>query len=140
MRPPSDILEFTSNWIKSFLLSLNQENTFRNLNQLLEDVSEKYKYLQHHFQIHLDQTADEEETFKFWCQFVFQDCFAYIALYLAMRSGRWDLRIAAIKKMAALFTAFDRPKYQKLIPQHLVDMLTIPAEVLAHLKKRWVHC
>lgn len=72
---------------------------------------------------------------KFWYQFVFKDCFAYIALFLAMRSGRWDLRIAAIKQMAALFTAFDRPKYQKLIPQHIVDMLTIPAEVLAHLKQ-----
>ena len=40
----------------------------------------------------------------------------------------------AIKSMAALFTAFDRPKYQKLIPQHIVDLLTIP-EVLSHLKK-----
>ena len=36
--------------------------------------------------------------------------------------------------MHALFTAFDRPKYQKLIPQHTVDLLTIP-EVLSHLKK-----
>ena len=36
--------------------------------------------------------------------------------------------------MAALFTAFDRQKYQKLIPQHLHDMLTIPKEILTHLK------
>ena len=28
--------------------------------------------------------------------------------------------MAAIKSMAALFTAFDRPNYQKLIPQHPV--------------------
>ena len=36
--------------------------------------------------------------------------------------------------MAALFTAFDRPNYQKLIPQHIVDMLTIPKEVLSNLR------
>ena len=41
--------------------------------------------------------------------------------------------MAAIKSMAALFTAFDRPNYQKLIPQHVVDMLTIPEDLLSKL-------
>ena len=35
--------------------------------------------------------------------------------------------------MASLFTAFDRPNYQRLIPPHIVDMLTIPREILSHL-------
>ena len=35
--------------------------------------------------------------------------------------------------MAALFTAFDMPNYQKLIPQHIVDMLTIPKSILSNL-------
>ena len=43
--------------------------------------------------------------------------------------------MAAIKQMAALFTAFDRPNYKKLIPQHIVDMLTIPKEVLSNLQQ-----
>lgn len=73
------------------------------------------------------------ETWRFWAQFVFQDCFAYISLYLAIRSGKWYLRMAAIKSVAALFTAFDRAKYQKLIPQHIVDMATFPDEVLNQL-------
>ena len=42
--------------------------------------------------------------------------------------------MAAIKSMAALFTAFDRPNYHKLIPQHIVSMLTLPQEILSHLK------
>ena len=42
--------------------------------------------------------------------------------------------MAAIKSMAALFTAFDRQKYQKLIPQHVVDMLTIPSDMLSNLE------
>ena len=41
--------------------------------------------------------------------------------------------MAAIKSMAAFFTAFDRPNYQKLIPQHIVNILTIPKEILSHL-------
>ncbi len=36
--------------------------------------------------------------------------------------------------MAALFTAFRRQKYQKLIPQHILDMLTIPTDVLSKLE------
>lgn len=51
-----------------------------------------------------------------------------------MRSGDWNLRIAAIKSMAALFSAFDRQNYQKLIPQHLADLLAIPKDFLSHLE------
>ena len=36
--------------------------------------------------------------------------------------------------MATLFTAFDRQEYQKLIPQHILDMLTIPTDVLSKLE------
>ena len=35
--------------------------------------------------------------------------------------------------MATLFTAFDRPNYQKLIPQHIVDVLALPHEILSQL-------
>ena len=43
--------------------------------------------------------------------------------------------MVSIKYMAAVFTAFDRPIYQKLIPQHLADLLCFPAPVLKYLKK-----
>ena len=43
--------------------------------------------------------------------------------------------MAAIKSMAALFTAFDRPNYQKLIPQHIVDVLALPYGILSELTK-----
>ena len=54
---------------------------------------------------------------------------------MAMRSSQWSLRVAAIKEMAPLFTAFDRPKYQKLIPQHIRDLFNLPKDVLANLEK-----
>ena len=42
--------------------------------------------------------------------------------------------MASIKSMAALFSAFDRQKYQKLIPQHITDLLTIPKDDLSKLE------
>lgn len=39
---PSDFLECTSNWIKYFPVSPNQESTFRNHKQLLEDISDNF--------------------------------------------------------------------------------------------------
>ena len=65
---------------------------------------------------------------------MFEDGFAYVSLYLAICSGKRDLRLGAIKLIAALFTAFGRPNYQKRIPDHIVDILTVSEEVLSHLK------
>ena len=47
-----------------------------------------------------------------------------------MRCANWDLRILAIKKMAALF---DRPHYSKLIAQHIADLLSVPKELASSL-------
>ena len=57
-----------------------------------------------------------------------------MALFIAIRNADWVLRMAAIKLMAAVFSAFDRPIYQRIIPQHLADVLCFPASVLQHLK------
>ena len=37
--------------------------------------------------------------------------------------------------MAAVFSALDRPIYQRLIPRHLADLLCFPTTVIQHLKK-----
>ena len=37
--------------------------------------------------------------------------------------------------MAPLFSAFDRPKYAKLILEHLEEMLSIPATILSRLQQ-----
>ena len=70
--------------------------------------------------------ADKDDTFKFWSRYVFEDGLAYISLFLAMRSGDWDLHMCSIKNMAAIFTAFDHPIYQKLISFHVHDTLNMP--------------
>ena len=40
----------------------------------------------------------------------------------------WNLRLFAIKQIAPLFAAFDRPHYQKLLPTHLHEVLTMSQE------------
>ena len=59
---------------------------------------------------------------------------SYLSLFLSMRSGIWKLRLSGIKSMAPLFVAFDRPHYQKLIPNHLRDLANMPNDVMKFLE------
>lgn len=61
------------------------------------------------FERFTQRMASEDDTWRFWVQFVFVDAMAYISLYLSMRSGDWELRMNSIKNMAPLFTTFDHP-------------------------------
>ena len=78
----------------------------------------------------LDHLSKNDDTAKFWIQFVYQDAMGYITLFLAIRSGDWYLRMASMKLIAPLFTAFDHKTYQKLIGDHLTDLMSIPTSVL----------
>ena len=127
------IIQNTAKWIKEFPTSQTQQSTLRNLTEMLSDISEKHGDYKENFMSYVALCANESLTCKFWAQFLCQDGLAYIAMYLAIRSGNWPLRMAAIKYMAPLFTAFDRTRYQKLIIQHIYDMLQFPDEVLCYL-------
>ena len=81
------------------------------------------------------QMSDTYETFKFWHQFLVKDCLCYINLWLAIRTGDWNLRLCALKSMAPLFHAFDRQNYSYLIPCHLSQLHSLPEYVLDHFKR-----
>jgi hypothetical protein len=70
--------------------------------------------------------AESDPNWKFWDEYVSLNALSYIALFASIRSGNWTLRLASIKLMAPIFSAFDRPTYRKLIPQHLADCLLLP--------------
>ena len=77
----------------------------------------------------LQSQGNNDLNWKFWKDYVLLNAFSYIALFSSIRSGNWDLRLASIKLMAPVFSAFDRPTYRKLIPQHLADCLLLPCAV-----------
>ena len=66
-----------------------------------------------------NKRVELDDTWQLWFNFIFRDCFSYVSLFISISS--WDLRIACLKNMSALFAAYDRPCYQKL-PSHLADL------------------
>lgn len=77
----------------------------------------------------VQERAASDDTWKLWQNFVFNDCMAYVALYIGIRSSKWDLRMSGLKTMAPLFTAFDRPCYSKIIPHHLAEYQLFPDDI-----------
>jgi len=131
---PLDPNEITV-WFDSLPQSCDQHSASRNLNQLFDDVKDKKPAFQKNFLSFMEKNANNNKTWKLWKQYVFEDGFAYICMHLAIRTGNWHLRMGALKSMAALFTAFDRPNYQKLISDHIADVESMPQSVLGHLKQ-----
>ena len=80
------------------------------------------------------QARSKDDKWKLWTNFVFRDGLAYVALYIAIRGGNWQLRMASIKCMAPIFTAFDRNLYSKLIPYHLASLQQFPKDLLNALE------
>ena len=70
--------------------------------------------------------ASKDDTCKFCINFLLHDCQAYVGLYIAIRGGMWTLRMASLKKMCPLFTAFDRLNYMKILRQHFAEVSSLP--------------
>ena len=56
-------------------------------------------------------------------------CISLCLSVSSIRSGDWHLRMASMKLMAPIFTAFNHPTYQHLI-SHLTDVLYMPPSFL----------
>ena len=97
------------------------------IRQLLEDLN-----IEENFMNFIKEQTDE--TWKLWVQYVFQDCYCYITLYLALRSSNWELRVSSLKQMAPLFAVLDRSTYERIIPNHLADIAEFPSTILQCLK------
>ncbi len=83
----------------------------------------------------LNEASLTNSTWKFCSQFVLQDGLAYVSLFIAIRSGNWDLRCASLKMMAPIFSAFDHQTYKILIADNLADVLILPKYILDNLKQ-----
>ena len=83
-----------------------------------------------HFVEFLQQKSEKKDNWRFWTSFVLRDGLAYVGLYLALRSGNWNLRVACMKMMAPVFCAYDHMTYKRLICGHIADILTLPEPIL----------
>ena len=82
------------------------------------------------FKSFIQEKARKDDTWKFWVRFLFEDMMAYLGLFLSIRSGDWSLRMASMKKMAPLFTAYGHQTYQKVIANHIADIICMPTAIL----------
>ena len=86
----------------------NFRTKFIQLRQRIQEASYSKK-----FQTFLCMMEEKDLNWKCWKQFVFVDALSYVGLFLAIRSGNWKLRVASIKLMASIFTAFDHQTFLK---------------------------
>ena len=87
------------------------------------------------FNSYCKEMSQKCETFKFWNQFIREDCLCYVNLFIAMRTGNWNLRLASLKKMVPLFQAFDRQNYASIIPSHLSMIYALPDFIREHFER-----
>lgn len=117
--------------IQSALIQ-TKSNSDTELSTLLTRLHELTMHTNYHYKFSsfFDNMAATDPTWRLWVQFVFEDAMAYVGLFLAIRSGDWELHLACIKSMAPVFSAFDHLAYRKLIAQHLADVMSLPQSIL----------
>ena len=120
--------ELVAETIKNASLQADSGNSQTQFSTVVNTLQEVLNHSGYHsaFFAFLQKLSDTDSTWKFWVQFVFQDAQAYISLYLAIRSGDWNLRMASQKLMSPIFSAFDHVTYMKLIAQYIADVLSLP--------------
>jgi hypothetical protein len=90
--------------------------------------------LREEFHTWAERRAEGSKMWAFWWRFVHEDGWGYVALWLSIRSTNWDLRVAAYKRLAALFRAWDKTHYQREVPLHLAHLEQWPWYIVDALK------
>ena len=111
--------------------SMGESESSVPLKEYLERNGEAHSTLHKQFTNWVSALTSKHPNWKFWCNFVLCDMLSYLTLFVSMRSGMWKLRLCGIKSMAPLFVVFDRPHYQKSIPNHLKDLAKMPSKVVS---------
>jgi hypothetical protein len=128
-----------SNSVKECLEALKIEKTsgFTDVSEFLtkqKNLEEQIEDFESEFTEFRNIMNQKDKTFKFWDGFVHKQVFAYIGLWIAVRSGNWDLRLGCLKSLAPLFHAFDRQNYAKIVVQHLADVARMPPLILEFMR------
>ena len=133
----SDLLAHVRQWLQSFPTATTQQQCHRNLQELLSDITEKHPMFLEDFDRFMESMASRDQSWNSGSNLYLKTaCLTYLGLFLAIRTGNWHLKWpTSVKQMAALFTAFDRPCYEKLIAQHIHDICKCPCNTCAECIK-----
>ena len=115
--------------------SLNFDSELHEFRSTLNDTISQLGLCFCDFNDFMEKLSKTQDTIRFWYQLIKEDTMAYFSLFIAIRYRNWELRNGSIKLLAPIFSAFDRPIYRSLIPQHILDVLTLPVPVLRHLEQ-----
>ena len=133
--PPSQV-RATANTLAHQLAKITSEAELedfqKHMNTVFNTTLSNFSAGFHSF---METLCSRQQTCQFWYEYIITNSLVYMTLFIAIRNGDWVLRMTAIKLMAAVFSAFDRPIYQCLVPQQLADLLCFPAPILQHLQK-----
>ena len=65
--------------------------------EILKQVDSLLSDDHQNFQSFIKDCCKKDDTWKFWAQFVFEDCLAYIGLYLAVQNHNWKPRVTNLQ-------------------------------------------
>lgn len=130
----SDILSAAKVRLSECNKDCQESMSFEPFKEYLIDFRTGHPNLHENFLEWVEDMTKKDPNWCFWRNFVLRDAFAYISVFLSIRGGLWKLRLGGIKLLAPLFAAFDRPHYQKLIPQHLKDIASMPQKVIEYFE------
>ncbi len=81
-----------------------------------------------------NEMSAKDGIYSFCNTYVHRDCMSYVNLYIAIRSSNWNLRVAAIQKLAPLYHTYDRTTHLGLAAHHLATLQVIPKYILYYLQ------
>ena len=114
-------------------VNLNTDKTVEQYAEAFLSLQDKLDGYYDEFINFVSDMSSKSNTFSFWKNFVHQDCMTYILLFLAGRSGNWNLRMFVLKKMMPVFHV-NSTFYYRLLPQHIHDLLLYPTYILDQFK------
>jgi hypothetical protein len=107
----------------------------------IKDFLKKQKFMQRmleglesEFEEFRRVNCEKDDTFRFWDNYIHNDCMYYVGLFIAVRCGNWDLRMSCLRDMIPLFSITDHQNYARILPQHLADIDQMPELILKQMK------
>ena len=68
-------------------------------------IADKLPQFYETFTAFMEKATKLQDTIKFWYSFLFEDCFPYLSLFIAIRYRNWDMRTGIVKNLAAMYRA-----------------------------------